>query len=41
MTQHFSAERATSPTDGSASFVVIDDAYTLHHEACDVARPRR
>ena len=35
MTQRFSAERAISPTDGSASFVVIDDTYTLHHEACE------
>ena len=35
MTQRFSAERAISPADGSASFVVIDDAYTLHHEACE------
>ena len=35
MTQRFSAERAISPTDGSSSYVVIDDAYTFHGESCE------
>lgn len=35
MTQRFAAERAISPTDGSISFVVVDDAYTLHSESCE------
>ena len=35
MTQRFAAERAISPTHGSASFVVIDGAFILHHEACE------
>jgi integrase/recombinase XerD len=35
MTQRFAAERALSPTDGSESFVVVDDAYALHSESCE------
>ena len=35
MTQRFSAERAISPTDGTSSFVVVDDAFTLHPESCE------
>jgi len=35
MTQRFAAERAISPTDESISFVVVDDAYTLHSKACE------
>jgi integrase len=35
MTQRFAAERAISPTDGSSSFVVVDDAFTLHPESCE------
>jgi integrase len=35
MTQRFSFERAISPTDGSSSFVVVDDGYTLHRESCE------
>jgi integrase/recombinase XerD len=35
MTQRFAAERAISPTDGSSSFVVVDDAYVLHSESCE------
>ena len=35
MTQRFSAERAISPTDGSSSLVVVDDAFTLHPESCE------
>ena len=35
MTQRFTAERAISPTDGSSSYVVIDDAYTFHGESCE------
>jgi integrase/recombinase XerD len=35
MTQRFAAERAISPTDGSSSSVVVDDAFTLHHESCE------
>jgi integrase len=33
MRQGFAAERAISPTDGSSSFVVVDDTFTLHHES--------
>ena len=35
MTQRFAAERAISPSSGSASFVVVDDTYTLHSESCE------
>jgi integrase/recombinase XerD len=35
MMQRFSAERAISPADGSSSFVVVDDDYTLHRESCE------
>ncbi|TDK88349.1 integrase [Mycobacterium paragordonae] len=35
MTTRFAAERAISPTDGSCSFVVVDDAFALHREACE------
>jgi integrase len=35
MTQRFASERATSPTDGSSSFVVVDDDYTPHYESCE------
>jgi integrase/recombinase XerD len=35
MTQGFAAERAISPTDGSSSFVVVDDTYTLHSATCE------
>ena len=35
MTPRFAAERAISPTDGSSSFVVMDDRYTLHPETCE------
>jgi integrase/recombinase XerD len=35
MTPRFAAERAISPTDGSSSFVVVDDTYALHSESCE------
>lgn len=35
MMQRFSAERAISPADGSSSFVVVDDTFTLHPESCE------
>ena len=35
MMPRFSAEHAISRTDGSSSFVVVDDAFTLHPESCE------
>ncbi|MBM4524514.1 tyrosine-type recombinase/integrase [Rhodococcus hoagii] len=35
MSAGFVAERAISPVDGRVSFVVVDDEYALHAEACE------
>lgn len=34
MTSVYRAERAVSPSDGAVSWVVVDDGYDLHAEAC-------